>query len=196
MKVKIGNYPRLLSVNTLSNHLVRKYSIDSTRDPSWIERVMIRLEELIDSILDVTINRLLVLKGRTIDVKIHDYDLSFADETMSYVILPMLYRIRDRIQRTPYIESKDVPKNLRATKKQQDQYYTDGTLDSKVQARWDWVIEEMIYAFESLQDDELVFHYFSPNDEESWDTEKYDQHHARMKNGLELFGKYYTELWV
>jgi hypothetical protein len=72
--------------------------------------------------------------------------------------------------------------------------------------RWDWVLNEMIWAFEQkvTNDDEGQFFEHSKDNGMPWDKDyvrpKVDwdglkAHQARKENGFRLFGKYYQGLW-
>jgi hypothetical protein len=67
---------------------------------------------------------------------------------------------------------------LRAPKGQSD----FDSVDENYFKRWDYVLDEMIYAFEQVQDDCCI----NLAEETEW---------KRVNNGLRLFGKYYTGLW-
>lgn len=47
--------------------------------------------------------------------------------------------------------------------------------------RWDWILDEMIFAFDQKNKDK-------------WE-DKNEELHRRVSNGFRLFGKYYENLW-
>jgi hypothetical protein len=77
--------------------------------------------------------------------------------------------------------------------------------------RWDWILGEMIWAFEQelKDDDESQFFDHSECGDEKlpWnkdgqyesklklDTEGLEKHQKRKANGFRLFGRYYQNLW-
>jgi hypothetical protein len=73
--------------------------------------------------------------------------------------------------------------------------------------RWDWILAEMIWAFEQelKDDDEAQFFDHSASEgikdfNERISKLKVDEkglkaHQERKKNGFRLFGKYYQNLW-
>jgi hypothetical protein len=75
--------------------------------------------------------------------------------------------------------------------------------------RWDWVLDEMIWAFEQKVNDEADSQFFdhsevdcskNPWDSDSYKKVKYDKegHQAwqdRKANGFRLMGKYFEALW-
>jgi hypothetical protein len=68
-------------------------------------------------------------------------------------------------------------------------FYNDPELSKQniqcdVHDRWNWVMDEMIFAFEFILDDDNRY------------SHKFDQVvEDRVANGLSLFGKYYRGLW-
>jgi hypothetical protein len=131
-------------------------------------------------------------------------------------VLPMLMQLKETKHGAPNVDSEDVPKNLRPTKKEQEAYSKNGQTDPKFFERWDWVLDEMIFAFASkLEDWEDQFYsgehdvYFKELDDGSGmsemkrgpkDTFKVDRegmqaYQDRISNGFRLFGKYYESLW-
>jgi hypothetical protein len=67
----------------------------------------------------------------------------------------------------------------------------NGEVDPKHFERWDWILDEMIWAFEQkCRDDWMEDYYYN-----KWDTDGANAHQSRMTNGFKLFGKYYENLW-
>jgi hypothetical protein len=57
--------------------------------------------------------------------------------------------------------------------------------------RWAWVMDEMINAFEKLNDEDWDKGFFAGEmDKDVWLAEK-----ERIDNGLRLFGVYFEGLW-
>jgi hypothetical protein len=50
--------------------------------------------------------------------------------------------------------------------------------------RWDWVLDEMIYAFS-----------YKVEESNGKDDENWRENYKRVDNGFRLFGKYYQNLW-
>jgi hypothetical protein len=148
-------------------------------------------------------------KKRDIDIHIEEYDTWNMNHTLALIILPMLKQLRDTKHGSPYVEPEDVPHIGKGEK-------TDfGCSDDKVHERWEWIINEMIYAFEAEADEDWDQQFYSGESDISWeklpngncemqkgpkDTFKVDQEamkadEERRKNGRILFGKYYGGLW-
>jgi len=121
-------------------------------------------------------------KDQKVKIRIDDYDLWNLDITLAMIILPALKKIKKNKYGAPWVKDKDVPKKLRRPKgtKPWDQ-------DKQYFERWDYVLDEMIFAFEHIikQDNTL---YKGPED-----LKKINK---RIQNGLRLFGKYYRALWI
>jgi len=124
-------------------------------------------------------------------IKIHNYDTWSMDETLAPIILPMLKQLKETKHGAPAVEFKDVPEELHPPEGQTSKLYTHGKTDDNYYKRWDYVLDEMIWAFEQKCRDDWMkdYHY------NKWDTDGANAHQARMSNGFRLFGKYYENLW-
>jgi hypothetical protein len=169
-------------------------------------------------------------------VKIDKWDTWSMDHTLAKIVLPMLKQLKETKHGSALVDEEDVPEHLRATST--PEYDSQLTFDfySEVRQekdvdyeithkRWDYVLDEMIFAFEHLVDDSWEDAYRSGEHDMAWipidekgnevpkgehkyfrmdkgpnDTYKcdYDAIFAvekRMSNGFRLFGKYYRGLW-
>lgn len=154
-------------------------------------------------------------KKRTIKVHIDRWDTWGMDHTLAYIILPMLKQLKATKHGAPQVDIDDVPKHLKPTKKALAAYNKDGTTDEQFFDRWDWVLDEMIFAFDSKVNDgwedqfetgtsELQWKKLEngnsemvrgPNDTKEYDWEGRKKYEERIANGFRLFGKYYQSLW-
>jgi len=148
-------------------------------------------------------------KQRTIKVHIDRWDTWSMDETLAHIILPMLVQLKATKHGAPWVAVEDVPKELRPTKKEVLEYEYDGTTDEQFFKRWDWVLDEMIFAFESKLDDSWEDQFETgetleggmsemirgPNDTKEYDWKGREKYQERISNGFRLFGKYYESLW-
>jgi hypothetical protein len=130
---------------------------------------------------------------RKVQVAIHDYDTWSADHTLSLIVLPLLKRLKELKHGSAMVDQEDVPQNLRTTypamySDQLDLFNTYDELgdmeDPFIHARWDYVLDEMIWAHEQMVADI------------DWELEMNHEWGERLKNGLNLFGKYYRALWT
>ena len=124
-------------------------------------------------------------------IRIDKYDTWSMDHTLAPIILPMLVQLKATKHGAPNVDMKDVPKELRATKAQISKYSKNGDTDPKFFERWDYVLDEMIWAFEQKCRDDWMKDY----DYNKWDSEGSKAHQERISNGFRLFGRYYESLW-
>lgn len=206
MKIYIGPYVDRW-VSTVHDHYMRnKYGYnDWPETQTGFENFLEKLEDVLQWIYNHSINLYLDKKQRKIKVKIHHYDTWSMDHTLSYIIVPMLKQLKETKHGAPFVDNADVPKELRMNKKELDAFHNDGTSDTKFFARYDWVLDEMIWAFEQKNTDWEDLYYGPYVESESektlgghfeWvDDEGRKKHQERMSNGFRLFGKYYETLW-
>ena len=156
-------------------------------------------------------------------VKIDYWDTWSMDHTLSPIILPMLKQLKAAKHGAPFVDDEDVPDHLKSTAAPAKENEWD--TDANHFARWDWAMDEMIFAFTCKVDDswEDAFrsgdidmlwvpvdadgnevpkgeHKFSemrrgPNDTYKCDYEGMRVVEARIQNGFRLFGKYFSALW-
>jgi hypothetical protein len=156
-------------------------------------------------------------------VKIDKWDTWSMDHTLSHIILPMLKQLQRDKHGSPFVDDEDVPEELKSTAAppKVNEYDTDENHFK----RWDWVMGEMIFAFECKADDswEEAFregehdilwvpvdvdgnevpkgdHKYTemrrgPNDTYKCDYDGMKKVEERIQNGFRLFGKYYQGLW-
>ena len=206
MRVKISNYPNSLTSNIHTRYMNKKYGyVDWPEDQSWIGNVFEKLEDFVQT-LYVPINIFLDKRTQKVKVHIDRWDTWSMDHTLALIILPMLVQLKDTTHGAPTVDNEDVPKELRATKKQIEAYGKKGDVDPKHFERWDWILDEMIRAFEQKNRDHWEEDYYGPyiESEDSkplgghfeWtDDEGRKKHQERMTNGFRLFGKYLESLW-
>ena len=153
---------------------------------------------------------------RTIKVHIDRWDTWSMDHTLAFIVLPMLKQLNATKHGAPQVDDTDVPKELHMTKKEKAAFDKDGSTDNKFFKRWDWVMGEMIFAFESKVSDGGWEEQFEsgesdiqwkrlengnsemirgPNDTKVYDWEGRKAYQARISNGFRLFGKYFESLW-
>jgi len=151
---------------------------------------------------------------RTIKVQIDSWDTWSMDHTLAYIILPMLKQLKETKHGAPFVDPKDCPPELKPkklTKKEKENGHTDSTHFE----RWDWVLDEMIFAFENKVNDDWEEQFETgtsdlqwkkledgcsqmvegPNHTRVYDWEGRKAYQSRITNGFRLFGKYYENLW-
>lgn len=132
-------------------------------------------------------------KKRKVEIRIDKYDTWGMDHTLALIILPMLKQMRDTKHGSPGVDDEDVPEHLRSTVEPAAEDYD---IDGKWHQRWEWVLDEMIWAFEQLINDNNDSQFFDHStDPITYDKEGHKAHNERINRGTTLFGKYYRGLW-
>jgi hypothetical protein len=172
----------------------KKYGRYEWEDSSTnFESALEAFEDFLQIVYNLTVNKYLDNKTRRTSVKIHDYDTWSMDNTLAHIIVPMLKHLKDTKHGVPFTDMEDVPENCRFEDK-------EGEIEW-MQIRWDYIIDEMIWAFEQKNVDwEEDFYSFADDHKLGdkplrWDNDGIKAHQARMTNGFRLFGKYYESLW-
>ena len=155
-------------------------------------------------------------------IRIDYWDTWSMDATLSPIIEPMLKQLKATGHGAPFTKDEDVPDELKSissislTEKEIKQGYPDNNHDK----RWDWVLNEIIWAFEQKnsdwedqfysgvidrisilqnpEDPEENHRYrmeHGPNHTYKVDWDAYRAHQKRMSNGFRLFGVYFENLW-
>lgn len=225
MKVYISKYrDHWYSPYTFLEKVVYRREIDY--DDPTVEKWVNRLEPISKAIqwfLDK-------VHPRIEYVKIDPADTWSMDHTLALIVLPMLKQLKATKHGSPMVDLEDVPPHLRTTSTEDwDQQMTfdfyheqDKDLHYKgIHDRWEWVLDEMIFAFEKLNDDSWDDEFSSgehdmksvpcawdengkptlytfvkgPNDTYKCDYEGIRAVNERINNGLMLFGKYFRGLW-
>ena len=182
---------------------------DYVDHPAWVERATDYISPVCQAIkwvLDLVHPQINI-------VRIDRYDTWSMDHTLADIILPMLKQLDATKHGAPHVDDEDVPEYLRSHMAQPKEHEWD--TDSLWHMRWDWVLAEMIWAFEQKVKDDAEGQFFDHSAYENdnvpikeWLADvnnraskvKYDEagHQvwlARKANGLRLFGKYYEALW-
>ena len=129
-------------------------------------------------------------KPQKTKIKIHDYDTFSLDVTLASIIYPSLIKLKENLHGAPITHNEDVPEELYLEDITNAMPYKEENSDLFF-SRWDYILGEMIYAFEQIQDKfDLDFQAY----EKGLDYEKARQ--DRIQNGLNLFAKYYLNLWT
>lgn len=238
MRVNIGPYPN--NHWTTSRLEIRwyqwrynKFYLSVEEHDSW-DRAFEGFCSAWQWVLNHTVNPLVRNRERRIEVRIDPHDTWSMDTTLGYIILPMLKQLRATKHGSPWVEDVDVPhlvknKKTKKAKKSSPNVRAVNTDEedqhSGVHERWNWVLDEMIWAFEQvIADDGGRTNYYVPygtnekvdhgyfensatgekvylvTEEEArkmgrYDKELHKTYQERVNRGLTLFGKYYQNLW-
>jgi hypothetical protein len=208
---------RKSSLQTSIDELEGKYKY--IEPPEWVEVWSDRLTPIskaIQWVLDKVDRKITY-------VKIDYWDTWSMDHTLSYIILPMLKQLKDSKHGAPFVDDEDVPEELKSTSAPPKESEHD--VDDNHFKRWDYVLDEMIFAFEHKADDSWEQEFRSgefdtvwvPVDKDGNEVAKGEHKFYQMKdgpnhtykcdydgmkivedritNGFRLFGKYYQGLW-
>lgn len=152
---------------------------------------------------------------RKIKIQIDPWDTWGMDHTLSLLIVPMLKQLKKTKHGYPYTDPKDAPHIGEGPRENEWEF------DEFAEQRWDWIMDEMIWAHEQVIDEDADSQFHSgvsdivwkevtdvdlggekfyemtrgPNDTHKFDREGWEKWNERKRNGLRLFGKYYENLW-
>lgn len=208
MKVYIGPYKDWIGPYQLVDWLKYFGVSEDTRD------------KIIDRVIKVIPYKVFAFfnRDRKVKVRIDDYDTWSMDHTLAFIIAPMLKQLKDTTHGAPHVDDEDVPENLRSTNAKPKEY--DYDMDEFHFARWNYVLDEMIFSFSSYNEEwEDQFYsgksdwkFIPKNETENpekqifemtegvnhtlkVDMEGREAYQKRIDNGIRLFGKYYSSLW-
>ena len=200
------------------------------REIDYDEPIIVKLNKILEP-FSVALQKFLdIVHPRISYVKIDRWDTWSMDSTLAEIVLPMLKQLRDTKHGSQIVDLEDVPESMRTIDHEEwdsqfcFEFYHEPDLQ-KIQCdlhdRWNWVMDEMIWTFEQLVDDDNDSQFHSgnwdmesvpcewdengkptlynmkegPNHTAVFDSEGYKKHQERIANGLRLFGKYYRGLW-
>ena len=134
-----------------------------------------------------------------------------ADWTIAQMVLPLLLQVKKDKQGAPFVDDVYVPEELRSTACASKENKRD--TDDSWFKRYQYVLDEIIFAMQ-----EVATYYENEPDmyekvvEEAPETTTgeidiglkiirhktvlYTDYHARVQNGLMLFGVFFTSLWI
>jgi hypothetical protein len=145
-------------------------------------------------------------KERKVDIRIDKWDTWSMDNTLALIIEPMLKQLKATKNGYPCVGN-DIPEGCKTCSCEKD---------------WNIILDKMIFAFESLNNDcEDQYHSgecdliwtpidvkgnetpdgewrrmdYGPNHTHKFDVEGWKAHNEKIQEGLELFGKHFRNLW-
>ena len=213
MKIYIGPYRDRWVSYVHDKYMNKKYGVIGW--PEYGQKGMVHktepmreaflrnLEDALQWIYNHTINLILDrLPGQKKKIRIDKYDTWNMDHTLASIILPMLKQLKETKHGAPMVDDEDVPAEIMAKYADEKPEYST---DSNWFKRWDYVLNEIIWAFEQKCVDDWAEQYYGEwiEDETKMfgghhinvDDEGRQKHQERMSNGFRLFGKYYESLW-
>lgn len=134
------------------------------REIEYHEPWVERLNNILYPVMSILQKVLDTIHPRVEYVHIDKYDTWDMNTSLAKIILPMLKQLKEA--------KNGYPSNL-------------------TEKKWDSILDEMIWSFEQLLDDN--------SDEKFWtdgiDWDGLRAHNAKIDKGLALFGKYYRNMW-
>ena len=205
MKILIGDYVNFLGPYQLAEKILfwlDKYEDDRVHDfGTWLATDKKGNDSWLMKVCNWVYNK----RKRKVSVKIDPWDSYNADHTLALITLPLLKQLQETKQGSAMVDDEDVPEEIRSTnaKPKENEWDTD----EFVHARWDWVLNEIIFALEQYTNDDAESKFYDHSDvnEEDdlmtqvrsikIDREGLEAHQKRVQNGFRLLGLYWTGLW-
>ena len=196
MKVYIGPYKNWIGPYQIADIVF--FWLDSWSTEEQEKRWDYRLHDKFgDWLASTWVNKLCewvhTKRPQVIKIHIDKYDTWGMDHTLAPIILPMLKQLHKTKHGAPWVDDEDVPEELRSTNAPPltEKEKNIGEVDDNFTKRWDWVLEEMIWAFEQKVDESSDDCFYL----DGFDRVGYEVWQKRKTNGFKLFGKYYENLW-
>ena len=202
MKIKIGSYPTRLVSNVHSRHMNNKYGFAWPETQDYEDYYLEAIEDMLQSFYNFFNWIWFDRRTQKQVIRIDKHDTWSMDSTLAPIILAMLKQLQETKHGAPFVDDKDVPMILRS--KSAPPKENEWDTDDNHFKRWDWVLDEMIWAFEEKSRDDWQSDYYTYEEDKDaafglklvWEDRKgQEEHQARISNGLSLFGKYYEGLW-
>ena len=142
---------------------------------------------------------------RKVEIEIHPYDSWNADHTLALIALPLIKQLKETKHGSALVDDEDVPEEIRSTAAPPKE--NEWETDEFVQARWEWVLDEIIWALEQNTDYDAESKFYDlsgVNKEDNVmqqikhikvDREGLEAHQKRVQNGFRLLGLYWQGLW-
>ncbi len=124
-----------------------------------------------------------IKKNGEVKSKIEWKDIINTDTTLSIVILEILKAYKGQVVGFHNVDNEDVPEQMRTVPEIFDSYLNI-SVSEKYKMKYEYILDEMIYTFDEIS---KGINYL-----EKYNNEKM----SRVKNGLRLFSKYFTSLWI
>lgn len=202
MKVKIKNYSYWFGPYQFMNWLFYPFGKEDEYGqreyPEWHDKLS---ERYADSWLGEVHTKLAekwlsFQEPRRVKVNIEKWDTWNMDHTLAEIVLPMLIQLKEQKHGSPMVDDEDVPHLAKQQRSRNETNQLDMFVDEEYdklvwkqyEVRWNWVMDEMIYAFDCKVNKDDVYMRFEDRDEMRKEQD-------RIANGFRLFGKYYEGLW-
>lgn len=185
MKIYISNYRN----HWISPYIIldkflfwrKNYDAYAQEPPKWLNFLCESWKKFLDTI-----------HPRVNYIKVDEYDTWNADVILATIIVPVLKLLKENKYGSPMTDYEDAPEEFRSYNSEGYDPADRWDGDKNMHKRWNWVLDEMIYAFENVSDDKWEELCYIDNE---FNTEIYESYNNRINNGLRLFSKYYRGLW-
>lgn len=210
MRVKIGPYLTWWGPYQIADLIFGnpdKHRWDPEHVPGWRERWSERLGDWLANTWVADFCQWVYDKRRRqVYVHIDNYDVWNMDCTLRLIIGPMFKKLKEIKHGSGMIEDEDVPEELRSTAPGAREGCEDWDSDKNLHLRYDWVIDELIWAFNhDVEEVRASFYDHSGVDKSAGintqihqmrvDREGLEAYETRLQNAYRLFGKYYQTFW-
>ena len=201
MKIKIGPYTEYIGPYQIAEKIlfwIPKYNKDTFDYTEAYDKYVYGFGERLSKVnwLVNLCNWIESKRKRTIKIKIDRWDTWSMDNTLALIVLPMLKQLRETQHGSQMVDLEDVPEEMRLISHEdyEDQicfdFYHEPNLQNiqcDVHDRWCWVLNEMIWAFEQIVDDDNDRQFWTGEHDITWEPYDYDKNgkpkHYEMKNG-------------
>lgn len=202
MKIYFSGYKRNVIIRWSDRLLKHRHPDDWVmRTPeAGLELFVERTEDAINWILNHTINPLINLIPERIKyVSVDYYDTWNLDATLAQVIRPCLEKFVSNLHSYPSEEMEDDVIRIAELSARTTEYDTvllpEGDADDVNFEYWKIIINEMIWAFKHAENDEWQWNPPYMMDTHTFDFDAIRSVQNRIENGLQMFAKYYFNLW-
>jgi hypothetical protein len=216
MKIYIGKHRYRFTVNRIEDlwykfryKVQSRWQVKDDQIDRW-DRAFEKVTDKLQDFFNATVNQIQDRRKPKIKVRVDYWDVWSADHTLAVIILPVLHRLKTDKHGSPFVDLEDVPEHLHPTEPAGPE---NGYTDNTIHERWEWVLNEMIWAFEQIVDDDHDCKFFDHSAARQYETENPNDlmghinlikvereglraHHERITRGTTLFGKYYRALWT
>ena len=205
MKIKIGPYLPWWGPYQIFG-LLTKIGISEDRTDEWAKNSPEWFINLCQWVYDK--------RKRTVKIHIDKYDVWNMNNTLAEIIVPMLKMLKDTKHGVPQM---DVMNQTSNSSQGSFDFYAEGDNDAFNCGvlQWEEIMDKMIFSFESMIKDDPDFWIVKPeldmtkypedegkmcvpvrwHVEGKYDTKAATEHFYKVREGCELFGRYYPSLW-
>lgn len=133
------------------------------KDYLWYDKIVFGFFDKLGALVR-PINRWSNNRKRKIKVHIDHYDVWSADHTLALIIHPVLAELKKQKHGSPNVDDEDVPDHLKSTVAPSKE--NDYDTDDNHHLRWEYVLDEMIWAFDQHTDDDHNDNQFYHNSDQ------------------------------